>query len=222
MSLSTEYLSWIRRLGWVTRPMLTTLTRTTDPGKDKNLDKYLCQWLREGKVRRVQMGKRSVYFLPRYKTGRQPNVVHGMLSAQAIVYLWSQFPDRERLIVSSSDFAKESLGIIPDFGLVVKFGNGHHLFLLEFQSQDEAGRSTLKKLDTYWTQLEDFKYLFSTQAVWVIVVARKERLWVEQFARKSSYNFVYFIDSKTYFAEPCVATAPIFFTAGGQPAALVE
>lgn len=222
MSLCGEYLEWIERLGWVTRPMLTTLTRPAAITEDKNLDKYLNRWQREGKVRRVRFGRRSVYSLAKYGTGRQPNIWHGVMSAQSVVYLWKQFLGRERVILTPADFIKGELGVIPDFGLSVRFSDGVHLFLIEYQTQAEAGRSTLKKINAYATCLEDIRSRFHAVAVWVLVVVRRERLWVGQFAQEVGQSFVYLIDTQTFFNEPNVAWCPLFFTARGGQMALVD
>lgn len=202
--------------------MLTILTRPSKITKDKNLDKYLNRWQREGKVRRLRLGKRSIYYLPRYNTGRSPNVRHGMMSAQAVVFLWKQFPEWERMILTPSDFAAQGLGVIPDFGLAVRFSNGVHLFAIEYQTSVEAGRSTEAKLNTYASCLDAMKFWLHAEAVWVIVVVERERLWVEQFAHEMDWLFAYMVDAHSFFSHPTCAAFPIFFTHEGRQRALVD
>lgn len=226
MTLAAQYLWWIGRLGWTTRPMLTTLTRSLAPSHDKNvdknLDKCLNRWQREGMVRRLRMGRRSVYYLPKYNTGRSPNVRHGVMSAQAVVFLWRQFPARERMILTPSDFAKAGLTVIPDFGLIVRFSNGIHLFALEYQTAVEAGRSTVAKLKSYASSIETMKSRFNATAIWVIVLVERERLWVEQFAREIEWSFAYMIDTHDFFVHPACATQPIFFAPRAVQTPLVD
>ena len=220
-SRQRRVIGWVSCVGWAVKDMLCLLERGKriegmPKGRDRYLEKYLPMFVEMGVLKARKYGRKLAYYLPGYKTGRKPNLEHGMNAAWILTYLACSHTDCE--LVPLPLFYKGRFAILPDGGIILNLEDARHLFLVEYQSEAEAERTTLDKVYTYLSAIESFKDSLEVQKLWVVFVLDKEREWVEGLVTllDNVGNLFFFCDRDSFFSNHHTQafTKAIFFWSG--------
>lgn len=162
---------WVKRMEVVSRLTLSYLIREpTEIAKmhqrDQGVEYNLQRWVKTGKLNKLRIGNRTVYYLPSDKPGIRGNLEHDCLAGLAAAKLFFDLKGS-----TQGELSRQAPpGLLPDWTLKVALFEANatqesYFYYVEFHSKRNKQRNLLNKLATYTGQLGDNN--------WVLVICQR-------------------------------------------------